>query len=141
MRETDGFALPATLLVLLGLLLLLTAGFHSSRLDLLAARSLAGSIRAFQAAEAGLALLEAGAAIGTDSTSIRNALLELRIDTLRAPGDGSLLLWHRARAEVRDGSGRTTARRELARLWIVRPDGSSVPKAGGWRETTRLEPP
>ncbi|MBK5098806.1 MAG: hypothetical protein JJE01_13555 [Gemmatimonadetes bacterium] len=141
MRERNGFALPATLLVLLGMILLFTAGFHSARLDLASARSLAASIRAFQAAEAGLALLEAGATTGVDSVRVRGALLDLRIDTLRASGDGSLLLRHRAEAETRDGSDRLTARRSLSRLWFARPDGTGGPVAGGWRESVRLEPP
>ena len=111
-KDRAGYALPASLLVLIGLLLLFTAGFQS-------ARSLASSIRAFQAAQAGLALLETGAAPGVDSTSIRDVLLELRTDTLRAAGDGALLLWHRAEARTRDGTGRMTARRSLSRLWFV----------------------
>ena len=141
MRESDGFALPASLLVLLALLLLFTAGFHSARMDLLSTRSLASSIRAFQAAEAGLALLETGAAIGIDSASLRAAVLDLRTDTLRAAGDGSLLLRHRAEAVTRDGAGRITARRSLSRLWFVRPDGTRGPVAGGWRESFRFDTP
>ena len=141
MRECDGFALPASLLVLLALLLLFTAGLHSGWRELLSTRSLASSIRAFQAAEAGLALLETGAAIGIDSASLRAAVLDLRIDTLRASGDGSLLLRHRAEAVTRDGVGRITARRSLSRLWFVRPDGTREPVAGGWRESIRLDLP
>lgn len=140
-RDRDGFALLASLLVLLGLLLLFTAGFHAARLDLLSARSLASSIRAFQAAEAGLALLETGAAPGIDSTSIRDALLDLRSDTLLGAGDGSLLLRHRAEAVTRDGIGRVTARRSSSRLWFVRPDGTGGPVAGSWRESIRLDLP
>lgn len=140
-RQPDGFALPATLLVLLGMILLFTAGFHSARLDLASARALAASIRAFQAAEAGLALLETGASPGVDSVSIRDARLSLWIDTLRAPGDGSMLLRHRVDAEMQDVPGRLTARRSLSRLWFVRPDGTRGPAAGGWRETVRLELP
>ena len=141
MRECDGFALPASLLVLLALLLLFTAGFHSARMDLLSTRSLASSIRAFQAAEAGLALLETGADTGIDSASLQGTLLDLRIDTLRASGDGSLLLRHRVEAVTRDGIGRMTARRSLSQLWFVRPDGTREPVAGGWRESIRLDLP
>jgi hypothetical protein len=141
MKDRTGFALPATLLVLLGLLLLFTAGFHSARLDWQSARSLASSIRAFQAAEAGLALLETGAGTGIDSASLQGTLLDLRIDTLRASGDGSLLLRHRAEAVTRDGIGRMTARRSLSRLWFVRSDGTRGPVAGGWREYIRLDQP
>ncbi len=140
-KERGGFALPASLLVLIGLLLLFTAGFHSARLELRSARSLASSIRAFQAAEAGLALLETGAAPGIDSTSIQDVRLTLRTDTLRAAGDGSLLLWHRAEAGTPDGTGGVTARRSLSRLWFVRPDGTHGMVAGGWRESIRLHPP
>ena len=141
MKECDGFALPASLLVLLALLLLFTAGFHSARMDLLSTRSLASSIRAFQAAEAGLALLETGAASGIDSASLRATVLDMRIDTLRASGDGSFLLRYRVEAVTRDGVGRTTARRSLSRLWFVRPDGTRGPVAGGWSESLRLDPP
>jgi len=141
MKESDGFALPAALFVLLGILLLFTAGFHSARLDWLSARSLAASIRAFQAAEAGLALLETGASPGIDSASLQTAVLELRIDTLRASVDGALLLRHRAEARTLDAVGRMTARRSLSRLWFVRPDGSRGAVAGGWRESIRLDPP
>lgn len=141
MEGSKGFSLPASLLVLIGLLLLFTAGFHSARLDLQSARSLASSIRAFQAAEAGLALLETGAARGIDTTSIRGVLLELRTDTLRTAEDGSLLLWHRANAAARDDIGRMTARRSLNCLWFVRPDGTGGPVAGGWRESIRLALP
>lgn len=140
-KNRAGYALPASLLVLIGLLLLFTAGFHSARLDLQSARSLASSIRAFQAAQAGLALLETGADPGIDSTSIRNVLLELRTDTLRAASDGALLLWHRAEARTLDGVGRMTARRSLSRLWFVRPDGARGTVAGGWRESIRLVGP
>lgn len=140
-KERDGFALPVSLLVLIGLLLLFTAGVHSARLELQSARSLASSIRAFQAAEAGLALLETGATPGIDSTSIRDVRLKLRTDTLRTAGDGSLLLWHRAEAGTPDGTGGMTARRSLSRLWFVRPDGTRGVVAGGWRESIRLHPP
>ena len=140
-KDCGGFALPAALLVLIGLLLLFTAGFHSARLDLQSARSLAASIRAFQAAEAGLALLETGAAPGIDSTSLRDVQLTLRTDTLRAAGDGSLLLWHRAEAGTPDGTGGLSARRSLSRLWFVRPDGTRGMVASGWRESIRLLPP
>ncbi len=136
-----GFAIPAVLLVLLGLMLFLTAGFHASRLDLLAARSLAGSIRAFQAAEAGLALLEAGGPPGIDSTSLSGVSLDLRVDTLRAAGDGQIILRHRACAETIDAGGRITGRREVGRLWRLEPDGSWIRMSGGWRETIRLDPP
>ncbi len=141
LRERDGFALPASLLVLVGVLLLFTAGLHSARMDGLSTRSLASSIRAFQAAEAGLALLETGSPAGIDSVSLRSAVLYLGTDTLRVVPDGSVLLLFRAEARTVDGAGRRTARRSLSRLWFVRPDGSGGPMAGGWRESIRLDSP
>ena len=136
-----GFVLPAVLVVLLGLMLFLVGGYHASRLDLLAARSLAGTVRAFYAAEAGLALLEVGGGPGIDSTTLRNVRLELRIDTLRAAVEGGVVLWHRARAETRDPVGRLSGRREIGRLWLAGPGGEPSPIAGGWRETIRIEGP
>ncbi len=141
MERCNGFALPASLLVLVGLLLLFTAGFHSARMDWMSARSLAASIRAFQAAEAGLALLETGSSIGIDSTSLGSTVLDLRTDTLRAGADGSLLLLHRAEAEILDRAGTSTGRRSVSRLWFVRPDGSARPVTGGWHESMRLDSP
>jgi hypothetical protein len=63
-RREEGYILPAALLSLTVLSLLAIAAFESARLEGLAARSLAASIRAFYAADGGLASLLAGAPEG-----------------------------------------------------------------------------
>lgn len=137
MKRSDGFALPASLLVLIGLVLLFTAGYQSARMDLMSARSLAASVQAFQAAEAGLELLETGSGSGIDSTHLGSTVIHLSSDTLRIAADGSLLMRHRAEAETVDGTGNRIGRRSVSRLWFQRPDGSGGPVAGGWRESMR----
>jgi Tfp pilus assembly protein PilX len=135
-----GFALPAVLIVLLGLGLLVASGFHSANLELEASRSLAASIRAFQGAEAGMALLESG----SRSDSVREigdaVSLVATIDTLWISAEGPVLLRRRIRAIVSDPGGRTLARRQLERLWLLQPGGTTASVPGGWSESIRPGP-
>jgi Tfp pilus assembly protein PilX len=135
-----GFALPAILLCLLCLSVLLAAGFSSARLELTAARSLAGSIRAFQGAEAGLALLGNGSWSGGESSLASGLRLSSRIDTLWRTTDSVLLLRARVRAEATDPAGRRIGRRTLEVIWMRTPDEADRPIKGTWREVIQLEP-
>ncbi|MCL7990281.1 MAG: hypothetical protein M8840_04005 [marine benthic group bacterium] len=136
----EGFALPAVLVVLLGLGLFVVSGFHAANLDLAAARSLSASIQAFQGAEAGMALLESGS-WSSSTAAIGDAVsLEAAIDTLWVESGGPVLMRRRVRATVTDPLGRRLARREIDRLWLLLPDGASVTVAGSWRETIRPDP-
>jgi hypothetical protein len=135
-----GFALPAVLIVLLGLGLLVASGFHSAHLELEASRALAASIRAFQGAEAGMALLESGSwsdSIGAIGDAVS---LVATIDTLWISADGSVLLRRSIRAIVRDPGGRRLARRQLERLWLRQSDGAVKAVAGGWSESIQPGP-
>lgn len=134
-----GFALPAVLLVLIGLGLLLAASSHAARLDLIAARSLAGAIRAFQGAEAGLAILDAGAWPEPELLSGVSVRLETVLDTLWRSTDGTLLLRARVTAAAYDPAGRRTALRALETLYL-RPSGAPAHRfAGTWREIVRQD--
>jgi hypothetical protein len=135
-----GFALPAVLVVLLGLGLLAASAFHSANLELKAARSLVASIRAFQGAEAGMALLESGAWSGPTAEIGDAVSLESVSDTLWISAEGPVLVRWRVRAIVADPVGRRLARRQLERLWLLLPDGAAVAVAGSWRETIRPDP-
>ena len=130
-----GYALPSVLATLVLLSLLAVASFHSSRLDALAVSSLAASIRAFHAAEAGLALLRAGHASGTDTLSVPGARIVTRRERLLVLEDGTRIVRLSAEAVARDGRGIGTRRVSVLRL---RPDaGPELPVAGSWRETFR----
>jgi len=135
-----GFALPAVLLVLFGLGLLLVAGFHSARLELTAARSIAGSVHAFQGAEAGLALLEAGAWPPPEEWTGDRILLQAYVDTLWSSTDGAILVRLAVVAESLDPVGRRIGRRALERLWLRPAEGPAFPVDGTWRESIRIDP-
>jgi hypothetical protein len=138
--QQSGFAFPAVLVVLLGLGLLVASGFHSANLDLEASRSLAASIRAFQGAEAGMALVESGSR--SDSVmAIGDAVsLSATIDTLWISTEGHVLVRRRIRAIVSDPGARELARRQLERLWLLQPDGAVRAVAGGWSESIQPGP-
>ena len=135
----QGFALPAVLLVLIGLGLLLAASSHAARLDLISSRSLAGAIRAFQGAEAGLAILDAGAWPEPEVLDGVRVRLETTLDTLWRSPDGTLLVRARVAAAARDPAGRRTALRSLETLY-VHPPGAPVRRfSGTWREIIRQD--
>jgi hypothetical protein len=134
-----GFALPAVLLVLIGLGLLLAASSHAARLDLKSSRSLAGAIRAFQGAEAGLALLDAGAWPDPEVLGDVRVRLETTLDTLWRSSDGTLLVRARVRALAHDPAGRRTAVRTLETLYL-HPSGATARRfSGTWREIVRQD--
>ncbi len=136
----DGFAIPATLVVLLGLGLFVASGFRAASLELAAARSLVASIQAFQGAEAGMALLESGSWSGA-TTAIGGAVsLEADTDTLWISSEGAVLVRRIVRAVVADPAGRRLARRQLERLWLLEADGAAIAARGSWRETIRPDP-
>jgi hypothetical protein len=134
-----GFALPAVLLVLIGLGLLLAASSHAARLDLMSSRSLAGAIRAFQGAEAGLALLDAGEWPDPDLLGDVRVRLETTVDTLWRSADGTLLVRARVTALAHDPAGRRAAVRTLETLYL-RPSGAPSRRIpGAWREIVRQD--
>jgi hypothetical protein len=134
-----GFALPAVLLVLIGLGLLLAASSHAARLDLMSSRSLAGAIRAFQGAEAGLALLDAGEWPDPDLLGDVRVRLETTVDTLWRSADGTLLVRARVTALVHDPAGRRTAVRTLETLYLRASGAPSRRIPGAWREIVRQD--
>jgi hypothetical protein len=136
----SGFALPAVLVVLLGLGLLVASGFQSSKLELESARSLVASIRAFQGAEAGMALLESGSWSDSTTGIGDGVTLTATIDTLWISGDGPQLERRSVRAVVTDPRGRRLARRQLERLWLIQLDGTASAVAGSWSESIQPEP-
>jgi Tfp pilus assembly protein PilX len=138
-RRQGGFALPAVLVVLLGLGLFVASGFHAANLELSAARSLVGSIQAFQGAEAGMALLESGSWSSSTTEIGGSVSLEASVDTLWIAFDGAVLIRNRVRATAADPVGRLLARREIDKLRLFMPDGAAVAVAGSWRETIRPE--
>lgn len=134
-KEVGGFALPATLLTMVGLFLFATGVFLSARAELSIARSHEASVRAFYAAEAALAtaLAESGDSLplartmeGESSpTTVRVERL-LRIDSLRA--------LYRLEADARVAAG-GSARRMLAILASRRGlAGRLELRPGSWRE-------
>jgi len=135
-----GFALPAVLLVLIGLGLLLAAGSHAARLELMSSRSLAGAIRAFQGAEAGLALVDAGAGPDPELLGDTGIRLVTTLDTLWTASDGTLLVRARITAAAHDPAGRRTAVRALETLYL-HPAGAPARRVSGtWREIVRQDP-
>lgn len=132
-----GYALPAVLAVLVALGLLGVAALHSARLDSLAAASLAASVRAFYAAEAGIALLEAGHPAGVDTVAIPGVRIEATRERLLALSDGALLVRLASEATVTGQGGRTEARRRVSRLRFAPPGALEVRVAGSWREAVR----
>ena len=132
-----GFALPAVLLVLVGLGLLLAASSNAARLDLSSSRSLAGTVLAFQGPEAGLALLDAGAWPDPEVLSEVRIRLETTLDTLWRSPDGTVLVRGRVRAAAHDPAGRRTALRVLETLYMD-PSGAAARRISGtWREIVR----
>ena len=134
-----GFALPAVLLVLVGLGLLLAASSHSARLELISSRSLAGSIRAFQGAQAGMAILDAGAWPDPDVLIGGGVRLEARLDTLWRSTDGTVLVRARVTAAAHDPVGRRTGLRTLETLYLFPPDAPACRFPGSWREIIRQD--
>ena len=134
-----GFALPAVLLVLIGLGLLLAASSSAARLDLASSRSLAGAVRAFQGAEAGLALLDAGAWPDPEVLSEVRVRLETTLDTLWSSADGTLLVRGRVRAAAHDPAGRRTALRVLETLYMSTSGAPARRISGTWREIVRQD--
>lgn len=134
-----GFALPAVLLVLIGLGLLLAASSHAARLDLMSSRSLAAAIRAFQGAEAGLAILDAGAWPDPDLLMGTGVRLETALDTLWRSTDGTLLVRARVSAAAHDPAGRRTALRALETLYVQPSEAPAHRFSGTWREIVRQE--
>ncbi|MFO7587022.1 MAG: hypothetical protein R6X22_03025 [Gemmatimonadota bacterium] len=136
-RREEGYILPAALLSLTVLSLLAIAAFESARLEGLAARSLAASIRAFYAADGGLASLLAGAPEGVDSTGLAGVRLALRREVLLSLPDGGALVRLVADASADGAAGRDRARRVLALAVVVGPDGVVLRRPGAWTEITR----
>lgn len=134
-RREDGYVLPAVLLVLILLTLLAIASFESARLEGLAARSLAGSIRVFYAADGGLEALLAGVSAEIDTGGPNRVTVHARRERLLGLPDGGRLERLVADASGGGTSGTARTRRVLALLVAVDPDGAIRRRA--WTEITR----
>jgi len=133
----QGYVLPAVLATLVTLTLLGLAAFHSARLDSLAAASLGASIRAFYAAEAGLALLESGRATDVDTVAIPGVRIEMKREDILTLPDGGCLVRLVSEATVTGRLGVIEGRRQVSGLRHLSPDAAGHRVPGSWRETLR----
>jgi hypothetical protein len=138
-RRTSGFALPATLVVIAGLMLLATGAFLSARLELVISRSHEGSVRAFYLAEAGLATALADASVPIpgwrEFTFVTGSSQVTAVPLIAV--DSVTTLYRLESRGMAGGPVFGGAVRTVTVLASRRGRGNLRPLAGSWREIPR----